>query len=64
MIVIAILDNAFESKVTSVQDTYCTRVCASRRILVRTPVLRQAERTTTGIGTLSTNLKYSVTRLI
>jgi len=67
MIVIAILDNAFESNVTSVRDIYRTRVRAPRRSLefkwcqdkLRTPVFRQAERATTGIGTSPTKaLRY------
>ncbi|KAF2194223.1 hypothetical protein K469DRAFT_193527 [Zopfia rhizophila CBS 207.26] len=48
MIVIAILDNAFDAKVTSVEDIYCTRVPAPRHSLefmwrqkkLRTPIFR------------------------
>ena len=67
MIVIAILDNAFDAKVTSVEDIYRTRVPAPRHSLefkwrqkkLRTLIFRQAERTTTGIGTSSTKaLRY------
>src|SRR5947208_13420942 len=59
MIVIALLDDAFESGVKSVEDIYRTRVPALRHSLdfkwkkekLRTPIFRQAERTTTGIET-------------
>jgi hypothetical protein len=67
MIVIAVLDNAFESKVKSVEDIYHTRVRTPRRSLefkwrqdkLKTPIFRQAERTATGIGTSCTKaLRY------
>ena len=55
----AILDNAFESKVSSMEDIIRIRVRAPRRSLefkwranmLKKPVFRQAERTATGIQT-------------
>lgn len=57
MITIAILDNAFESGITSVEDILRTRVRAPRHSLefnwrqdkLKTPIFRQAERIATGI---------------
>lgn len=59
MITIAILDGAFESKVTSMEDILRIRVCPPRRSLefrwraqiMKSPIFRQAERTSTGIQT-------------
>jgi len=59
MITIAILDNAFESNVSSMEDIIRIRVRAPRRSLefkwranmLKKPVFRQAERTPTGIQT-------------
>lgn len=68
MIVIALLDNAFFSKVTSVEEIYRTRVHAPRHSLefkwhsdkLKAPIFRQAERTGTGIETSPTKaLRYS-----
>ena len=67
MITIAILDDAFEAKITSVEDILYTRVRAPRRSLefrwrvdmMKTPIFRQAGRTANGIETLSTKaLRY------
>jgi Protein of unknown function (DUF3435) len=67
MIVITILDTAFESKVTSMEDILRTRVRPPRRSLefrwrsdkLKTPVFRQAERTAAGIQTSPTKaLRY------
>lgn len=62
MITTAILDNAFESKVTSMEDILRTRVRPPRRSLefkwranmLKKPVFWQAERTSTGIQTSPT----------
>jgi hypothetical protein len=59
MITIAILDEAFEFKVTSMEDILRVRVRPPRRSLefrwradkLKTPIFRQAERTPTGIQT-------------
>ena len=67
MIGIAILDDAFDSKVKSVEDVYYTRVKAPRHSLefkwkpekLKTPIFRQAERTATGVETsLTKALRY------
>jgi hypothetical protein len=63
MIVIALLDNVFFSKVTSVEEIYRTRVHAPRHSLefkwhpdkLKAPIFRQAERTGTGIETSPTS---------
>jgi hypothetical protein len=61
------LDDAFDAKVTSVEDVLNTRVRAPRRSLefrwrvdmMKTPIFRQAGRTANGIETLSTKaLRY------
>jgi hypothetical protein len=59
MIALAILDNAFESEIKSVEQLLRTRVKAPRRSLhfwwkkekLKTPVFRQAELSATGIQT-------------
>ncbi|KAF2471333.1 uncharacterized protein BDR25DRAFT_223650 [Lindgomyces ingoldianus] len=67
MITIALLDNAFESKVRFVEEILRIRVRAPRRSLefcwrsdmLKTPIFRQAERITTGIHTSPTKaLRY------
>lgn len=67
MITVVILDNAFESKVTSMEDILRTRVRPPRRSLefkwraemLKKPIFRQAERTSTGIQTSPTKaLRY------
>ena len=67
MITIAILDNAFEAKITSVEDVLSKRVRAPRRSLDfrwrvdirKMPIFRQAGRTANGIETLPTKaLRY------
>ena len=62
MITIAVLDNAFESAITSVEGILRVRVRAPRHSVefkwhkgkLKTPIFRQAERTTTGIQTSPT----------
>lgn len=67
MIVLALLDDAFESNVTSMEDILRIRVRPPRRSLefhwradkLKTPIFRQAERTPTGIETSPTTaLRY------
>ncbi len=67
MITIAILDDAFESRVTSMEDILRVRVRPPRRSLefrwraqmLKKPIFRQAERTSTGIQTsLTKALRY------
>jgi hypothetical protein len=67
MIIAAILDDAFESKVTSMEDILRIRVRPPRRSLefrwraemMKKPIFRQAERTSTGIQTSPTKaLRY------
>ncbi|KAK5562715.1 hypothetical protein LTR43_011671, partial [Exophiala xenobiotica] len=67
MIIVAILDDAFESKVTSMEDILRIRVRPPRRSLefrwraemMKKPIFRQAERTSTGIQTSPTKaLRY------
>jgi Protein of unknown function (DUF3435) len=67
MITIAILDDAFEAKITSVEDILYTRVRVPRRSLefrwragmLKKPIFRLAERTPNGIETSPTKaLRY------